>query len=76
MVPFKLQEIAKPARQSQRAGHHSVAALPGRVELPLSAELALNTTLISEGIYFCNQLGRNVIADEMRERSVSLSTSS
>ena len=29
--------------------------------------------LISEGIYFSEQLGREVTADEVRERSVSIS---
>jgi predicted dehydrogenase len=55
------------------AGHHWVAALQGRVELLPSAELALNTMLISEGIYLSEQLGREVTADEVRERSVSVS---
>ena len=56
------------------AGHHWVAALQGRVELLPSAELALNTMLISEGIYLSDQLGREVTAEEVRERSVSLNT--
>ena len=30
--------------------------------------------LISEGMYLSEQLGREVTADEVRERSVSLST--
>ena len=55
------------------AGHHWVAALQGRVDLLPSAELALNTMLISEGIYLSDRLGREVTADEVRERSVSLS---
>ncbi len=56
------------------AGHHWVAALQGRVELLPSAELALNTMLISEGIYLSTQLGREVTAEEVQERSVSTST--
>jgi len=44
------------------------------VELLPSAELALNTMLISEGIYLSDQVGREVTADEVRERSLSLST--
>ena len=44
------------------------------VELLPSAELALNTMLISEGIYLSEQLVREVTADEVRERSVSLGT--
>ncbi|MCI0394906.1 MAG: Gfo/Idh/MocA family oxidoreductase [Chloroflexi bacterium] len=54
--------------------HHWIAALQGRVDLLPSAELALNTMLISEGIYLSDDLGREVTAGEVRERSVSLST--
>ena len=51
--------------------HHWVAALQGRVELLPTAELALNTMLISEGIYLSEKLGREVTADEVLEKSVS-----
>ncbi len=51
--------------------HHWVAALQGRVELLPTAEIALNTMLISEGIYLSNMLGREVTAEEVREKSVS-----
>ena len=34
-------------------------------------EIALNTMLISEGIYLSDRLGREVTADEVREMSVS-----
>jgi predicted dehydrogenase len=51
--------------------HHWVAALQGRVELLPSAELALNTMLISEGIYLSSELGREVTAEEVRETSQS-----
>ena len=54
--------------------HHWVAALQGRVELLPSAELALDTMLISEGIYLSTQLGREVTAEEVQERSVSINT--
>ena len=36
-----------------------------------TAELALATSLISEGICLSNQLGREVSAEEVRENSVS-----
>jgi hypothetical protein len=39
------------------------------VELLPRTELALNTMLISEGIYLSDQLGREVTADEVRETS-------
>lgn len=51
--------------------HHWIAALQGRVELLPTAELGLNTMLISEGIYLSNRLDREVSADEVREQSVS-----
>lgn len=50
---------------------HWIAALQGRVELLPIAEMALNTMLISEGIYLSNQLGHEVTADEVREKSNS-----
>jgi predicted dehydrogenase len=45
--------------------HHWVAALQGRVPLLPTAEIALNTMLISEGIYRATELGREVTADEI-----------
>jgi len=50
---------------------HWVAALQGRVDLLPIAEIALNTMLISEGIYLSEQLGQEVTAQEIREASVS-----
>ena len=50
---------------------HWVAALQGRVDLLNTAEVALNTMLISEGIYLSSKLGREVTADEVVEMSVS-----
>lgn len=54
------------------AQHHWVAALQGRVELLPTAEVALNTMLISEGIYLSEMLGREVTAEEVRANSKSL----
>lgn len=51
--------------------HHWAAVLQGRVELLPTAEIALQTMLISEGIYFSDRLGREVSADEVRELSQS-----
>lgn len=51
--------------------HHWVAALQGRVDLLPCAEIALNTMLISEGIYLSNRLGREVTAAEVRQQSAS-----
>jgi predicted dehydrogenase len=51
--------------------HHWAAALQGRVELLPTAELALSTMLISEGIYLSDRLGREVDAEEVIANSVS-----
>lgn len=51
--------------------HHWIAALQGRVALLPIAEMALNTMLISEGIYLSDRLGREVTAAEVREMSKS-----
>ena len=50
---------------------HFIAALRGRVPLLSTAEIALNTLLISEGIYLSERLGREVSASEVKEMSVS-----
>ncbi len=51
--------------------HHWIAALQGRVPLLPTAEIALNTMLISEGIYLSAQRGQEVSAEEVRAASVS-----
>jgi predicted dehydrogenase len=73
-IPYRWKNVHHGGDVYDSAGHHWVAALQGRVKLLPSAELALNTMLISEGIYLSNQLGREVTAEEVREKSVSLST--
>ncbi len=50
---------------------HWVAALQGRVPLLPTAETALATMLVSEGIYLSDRLGREVTADEVRSASQS-----
>ncbi len=50
---------------------HWVNVLLGKDELLPTAEIALNTMLISEGIYLSEKLGREVSAEEVRELSVS-----
>lgn len=52
---------------------HLIAAVQGRVPLLPTAELALSTMLISEGIYMSSRLGREVTADEVKEQSRSIS---
>ncbi|WP_374016743.1 Gfo/Idh/MocA family oxidoreductase [Paenibacillus thiaminolyticus] len=50
---------------------HWVAALAGIVPLLPTAELAVSTMLISEGIYMSSALGREVTAEEVAASSVS-----
>ncbi|WAH44571.1 Gfo/Idh/MocA family oxidoreductase [Alicyclobacillus fastidiosus] len=45
--------------------HHWIAALQGRVELLPTAEIALQTMLISEGIYLSDHLNQEVKADDV-----------
>jgi len=51
--------------------HHWIAALQGRVPLLPTAEIALLTMQISEGIRFSDQLGREVTADDIESLSKS-----
>jgi predicted dehydrogenase len=53
------------------AQQHWIAALQGRVPLLPTAEIALQTMLISEGIYLSDKLGREVSADEVLALSKS-----
>jgi predicted dehydrogenase len=61
------------ADQGAYAGpqQHWIAALQGKVELLPTAELALNTMLISEAIYLSSQRGEEVTAEEVATASVS-----
>lgn len=54
---------------------HWAAVLQGKVEPIPTAEIALNTMLISEGIYLSSKLGREVTPQEVRENSVSTAIS-
>ena len=51
--------------------NHWIAALRGQVELLPTAEIALTTMLISEGIYLSAQVGHEVTAEEVRAASRS-----
>jgi predicted dehydrogenase len=50
---------------------HFIAAVRGKVTLLPTAELALRTMLVTEGIYLSAELGREVTAEEVALRSVS-----
>lgn len=50
---------------------HWIGALLGKVPLLPCAEYALNTALISEGIFMSAKLGAELSADEIKKKSVS-----
>jgi len=68
---WRVHQLRENADAYDSSQHHWVAALQGRVELLPTAELALNTMLISEGIYLSERLGREVTAEEVKENSKS-----
>ena len=51
--------------------HHWVAALQGKVELLPTAQIALQTMLISQGIYLSEKLGREVTVEEIEQAAVT-----
>jgi len=72
-LDYRLHNVHDQGDIYDSAQHHWIAALQGRVDLLPTAELALNTMLISEGIYLSSTLGREVTAEEVRAESKSTS---
>jgi predicted dehydrogenase len=70
-LEWRLHTVREVGDVYDSAQHHWIAALQGRVDLLPTAELALNTMLISEGIYLSSKLGREVTAEEVKEASES-----
>lgn len=68
---WRLHNVQEGGEAYDGPQEHWIAALQGRVPLLPTAEIALNTMLISEGIYLSGQLGREVTADEVLAESVS-----
>ncbi len=68
---FRWNSIRGEAPLYGNSQQHWIAALQGKVKLRPTAEIALNTMLISEGIYLSEKQGREVTADEVKESSVS-----
>jgi len=64
-------QIDVDAKKMQNSQVHWIAALRGEVPLLNTAEIALSTMLILEGIYLSSKLGREVTAEEVIENSVS-----
>lgn len=62
---FRWKNVAGHGDAYDSPQHHWIAALQGRVELLPTAALALNTMLISQGIYLSQRLNREVTVDEI-----------
>lgn len=70
---FRIHNVHENGDAYDGPRQHFIAAAQGRVPLIPTAEIALNTMLISEGIYLSQKLGREVTAAEVIETSVSTS---
>ena len=68
----RTHDLRENADAYDSAQQHWVAALQNRIELLPTAELALNTMLISEAIYLSDHLGREVTADQVMKTSKSM----
>jgi predicted dehydrogenase len=68
---WRLHSLRSNPDAYDSAQQHWVGALQGRVPLLPTADLALNTMLISEGIYLSDRLKREVSAEEILNASVS-----
>ncbi len=65
------QRTSPEAQANLSSQHNWIAAHRGEAVLLPSAQIGLNTMLISEGIYLSQKLGREVTAAEVLENSVS-----
>lgn len=70
-LEWRLHTVREQGDAYDGPQEHWIAGLQGRVEPLPTAELALNTMLISEGIYLSSQLGREVTVEEVEAASRS-----
>lgn len=74
-MDFRWRNLRDNTDAYDSSQHHWIAALQGKVHLLPTAEIALQTMLISEGIYMSDRLGREVTAEEVLSLSESLTVS-
>ena len=72
---FRWRNVAGDHAFYDDSQRHWIAALQGKVGLLPTAEIALNTMLISEGIYMSEREGCEVAAAEVLDASVSTAVS-
>jgi len=73
LAHLRRRRLAEYPDAYESSQHHWIAALRGQAPLLPTAEIALNTMLISEGIYLSHEKGREVTAEETIACSVSRS---
>jgi predicted dehydrogenase len=74
-LEWRLHTVREQGDAYDGPQQHWIAAVEGSVPLMPTAPCALNTMLISEGIYLSDKLGREVSAEEVLENSVSTAKS-
>ena len=67
-MDYRLHQLRENPDAYDSSQHHWIAALQGRVDLLPTAQTALRTMLIQEGIYLSDALGREVSAEEVIEK--------
>lgn len=70
---YRIHNVHEVGDAYDSSQHNFIASLQGRAQLLPTAEIALNTMLISEGIYLSENLGREVSAQEVISKSKSCS---
>ena len=70
-MEFRRHKLRENEDAYDSSQHHWAAALGGRAELLPTAEIALNTMLVQEGIYLSSSLGHEVTAEEVATASRS-----
>jgi predicted dehydrogenase len=68
---FRFDHVRGDAGVYASSQAHWIAALQGRVDLLPTADLALRTMLVTEGMYLSAKLGREVTAEEVASESKS-----
>jgi predicted dehydrogenase len=66
---FRLHTVDEQGDAYDSPQHHWIAALQGRVSLLPTVDIALNTMIISEGIYLSSKLDREVTVEEIMDSS-------
>ncbi|MFW6309423.1 MAG: Gfo/Idh/MocA family protein [bacterium] len=70
-VEYRWKNVYEKGDEFDSPQHHWIRVLQGKVDLLPTAEIALNTMLIQEGIYLSDELDREVTLEEIEELTES-----